>query len=143
MNRRRYKVLKVVMIPTIVIVGSVAAAGGGGGDFTVTRSTIDGGGVMRSGGEGFELSGTIGQPDAGFLAGGDFELTGGFWFRIAAGDHDDDGLVDLDDYDAFEGCMTGPDGAAPPTSCEPFDVDHSGAVDLADFATVQTTFTGD
>ena len=121
---------------------AVAAAGGGGGDLTVTRATVDCGGVMRSSGGDLELSGTVGQPDAGFLAGGDFELTGGFWFRIAAGDHNDDGLVNLNDYSAFEGCMTGPEGDAPPTGCESFDVDHSGAVDLADFAKVQTTFTG-
>jgi len=43
--------------------------------------TIDSGGVMWSTGGDFELSGTIGQPDASatVLTGGDFELTGGFW----------------------------------------------------------------
>ncbi len=41
--------------------------------------TIDAGGGMRSTGGDFELSGTIGQPDAGTMSGGDFELTGGFW----------------------------------------------------------------
>ncbi|UCC31662.1 MAG: hypothetical protein JSU86_05160, partial [Phycisphaerales bacterium] len=49
-------------------------------DFEISRSTIDGGGTMRSTGGDFELSGTIGQPDAGTLSGGDFELSGGFWF---------------------------------------------------------------
>lgn len=34
---------------------------------------------MRSTGGEFELSGTIGQPDAGKMSGGDFTLTGGFW----------------------------------------------------------------
>ncbi|MCG3132019.1 MAG: hypothetical protein FLDDKLPJ_02829 [Phycisphaerae bacterium] len=44
--------------------------------------TIDGGGAMRTAGGGFELSGTIGQPDAGPatpMTGGGFELSGGFW----------------------------------------------------------------
>ncbi len=34
-------------------------------DFDLDRWTIDGGGEMRSVGGGYELSGTIGQPDAG------------------------------------------------------------------------------
>src|SRR6059036_3754082 len=40
--------------------------------------TIDGGGGTSSGGP-YTLSGTIGQPDAGRLAGGSFVLEGGFW----------------------------------------------------------------
>jgi hypothetical protein len=40
--------------------------------------TIDGGGGTSSGG-GYTLSGTIGQPDAGTLTGGNYVLDGGFW----------------------------------------------------------------
>jgi hypothetical protein len=40
--------------------------------------TIDGGGGTSSGGQ-YTLSGTIGQPDAGRLAGGSFVIEGGFW----------------------------------------------------------------
>jgi hypothetical protein len=40
--------------------------------------TIDGGGGSSSGGA-YALSGTIGQFDAGTLAGGSFTLVGGFW----------------------------------------------------------------
>jgi hypothetical protein len=41
--------------------------------------TVDGGGGRSSNG-GYNLSGTIGQPDAGpRLSGGDFTLQGGFW----------------------------------------------------------------
>ena len=47
--------------------------------FEITWYSIDGGGGMRSTGGDFELSGTIGQPDAGRMSGGDFTLTGGFW----------------------------------------------------------------
>jgi len=34
-----------------------------GQEFEISRSTVDGGGAMRSTGGEFELSGTIGQPD--------------------------------------------------------------------------------
>ncbi len=40
--------------------------------------TIDGGGSASAGGT-FSLSGTIGQPDAGAMAGGNYSITGGFW----------------------------------------------------------------
>lgn len=46
--------------------------------FEVTRSTMDGGGGSSGGGE-FQVSGTVGQPDAGVLSGGGYQLTGGFW----------------------------------------------------------------
>ena len=82
-------------------------------EYEITRSTIDGGGVMRSTGDAYELSGTIGQPDAGVMAGGEFELTGGFWFALAPTDCNDDGGVDLADYDAFEACLSGPDRRYP------------------------------
>jgi hypothetical protein len=50
------------------------------GDFDLDWYTIDGGGEMWSAGGDYELSGTIGQPDASLvMTGGDFELTGGFW----------------------------------------------------------------
>ena len=49
-----------------------------GGPFDLTWSTIDGGGGFSSGAQ-FQLSGTIGQADAGALTGGNFKLEGGFW----------------------------------------------------------------
>jgi hypothetical protein len=39
---------------------------------------IAGGGGTVSG-NGYSLSGTVGQPDAGSLSGGNFSFTGGFW----------------------------------------------------------------
>lgn len=42
-------------------------------DYNLSWSTIDGGGGTSSGGN-FVLSGTIGQPDAGTMAGGDYRL---------------------------------------------------------------------
>ena len=41
--------------------------------------TVDGGGAASSTNGGYTLGGTIGQPDAGALSGGDYTLTGGFW----------------------------------------------------------------
>ena len=48
------------------------------GDYKNVWSTIDGGGGQSSGGQ-YILNGTIGQPDAGYSSGGNYELLGGFW----------------------------------------------------------------
>jgi len=53
-----------------------------GGGFTLTWSTIDGGGGSSTGssaGAAYAISGTMGQPDAGLLEGGGYALSGGFW----------------------------------------------------------------
>lgn len=44
--------------------------------------TVDGGGGVSAGG-GYQVSGTIGQPDAGRLIGGGFQVNGGFWLPAA------------------------------------------------------------
>jgi hypothetical protein len=126
------------MLPAL-LVGLVFA--GGDPPMELTRSTIDGGGGMRSTGGDFELSGTIGQPDGGLLSGGSFELAGGFWFSLAQGDCNSDGSVNLIDYDDFEPCLTGPDGDVI-GGCECFDVNRSDTVDLLDFAAAQAAFAG-
>ena len=41
--------------------------------------TMDGGGAIATTGGAFTLSGTVGQPDAGVMAGGAFSVVGGFW----------------------------------------------------------------
>ncbi len=75
-------------------------------NFDVSWYTIDGGGGT-SAGSGFAVTGTIGQPDAGVMAGGGFEIKGGFWpgpqfvGPPMPGDLDADGDIDLDDYNAF------------------------------------------
>ncbi len=131
---------KTTLLCAAVVGGVIGAASAG--VYEIPWFTIDGGGVMNSTGGDFELSGTIGQPDPGTMTGGGFELTGGFWFALAPGDCNTDGGVNLFDYDTFEGCLSGPDGPAPVGDCRCFDVDQSGAVDLADFAVVQGTFSG-
>ncbi len=59
---------------TICLVTIVPALG----DYDIAWHTIDGGGGVSSGGP-YTLTGTIGQPDAAYSAGGDYELLGGFW----------------------------------------------------------------
>jgi len=51
--------------------------------YSVDWSTIDGGGGTSTGGV-YSVSGTIGQPDAGKMSGGNFSIDGGFWGIIAA-----------------------------------------------------------
>ena len=51
--------------------------------YAIDWFTIDGGGGASTGGV-FTVSGTIGQPDAGSMTGGNFGLVGGFWSVIAA-----------------------------------------------------------
>ena len=48
------------------------------GQYKIDWYTIDGGGGTSSGGP-YTLSGTMGQPDADWCAGGPYELLGGFW----------------------------------------------------------------
>jgi hypothetical protein len=63
-------------LPWAVAVVAAALALGGvvwaqtGGGFDLTWSTVDGGGFTFSSGSGYELGGTIGQPDAGEASGG-------------------------------------------------------------------------
>jgi hypothetical protein len=50
-----------------------------GSDYDLSWWTVDGGGVTLGAGEGYRLSGTAGQPDAGLLGGAGYTLGGGFW----------------------------------------------------------------
>ena len=102
--------------------------------------TVDSGGVTDAAGDGFQLSATIGQHDAGAVMTGDvFELAGGFWASSGVGcfgDVDNDGEIGLSDlatllahYGETEG-MTYADG----------DLDGDGDVDLADLATMLAVY---
>jgi hypothetical protein len=126
---------------TIAAIVTTGAAWGGDG-FEIRRSTIDGGGTVSSSGGGFELSGTIGQPDAGVLVGGEFILSGGFWFPIEAGDCDTDGIIGLNDYRRMAACVTAPDGQLKNVECTCTDADGDEDTDLRDFATIQIEFGG-
>jgi len=77
----------------LLVMLAVSAAGG---QYELSWYTIDGGGGRSNGGD-FTLTGTIGQPDAAWSRGGDYELLGGFWpggpFCI----------VEFDDFARFAG----------------------------------------
>jgi hypothetical protein len=74
------KSLLVAFLAAVVIsVASSASAQ----NYAIDWYTIDGGGGTSTGGV-YQVSGTIGQPDAGHMAGGNFSIDGGFWGIIAA-----------------------------------------------------------
>jgi hypothetical protein len=74
--------LGLTMLLLIGLLGAVSieiALAQTGGGYDLSWSTVDGGGGTISSG-GYQLIGTIGQPDAGAsLTGGSYTLTGGFW----------------------------------------------------------------
>ena len=122
--------------------GILGPLGTFGYEFEVSRSTIDGGGVMFSAVADFELSATIGQPDTGVMEGDDFTLVGGFWFEEPPDDCNSDGWVNLTDYDDFEECVSGPGGGLPEPQCICFDLDTDVDIDLHDMARFQAEFVG-
>ena len=120
-------------------------------DFTLNWWTVDGGGDMWTTGGDFELSGTIGQPDASttVMAGGDFELVGGFWpgatvFQL--GDLNCDGAVNAFDIDPFVLALTDPAGyAAAWPDCDIMlaDCNGDGVVNAFDIDPFVELLTGD
>jgi hypothetical protein len=139
-------------------VSTLALAGSTSGEITIDWYTMDGGGAMGSTDgqpSGLELSGTIGQTDAGpgapGMTGGNISLTGGFWVfdTIApfvpcgdsAGDFDGDGDVDLVDFGEFQLCFTGGTGTLA-DGCDCADFDGDNDADLVDFGSFQLAFTG-
>lgn len=91
------------------------------GQYEIPWHTVDGGGACpptASVGGTYELSGTIGQHDAGSftqpMIGGTFELVGGFWTVASAtppppcacpGDMNSDGLKNGRDIQSFAACL--------------------------------------
>ena len=51
--------------------------------YSIDWFTVDGGGGTTSDGV-YEISGTIGQPDAGSITTGDYVIEGGFWSDLEA-----------------------------------------------------------
>ena len=136
---RNSKHIKRTILATTVLVITAASVTA---QLEISRSTVDGGGVMFSTSGGLELCGTIGQPDAGVMTGGNFQLTGGFWIETPPGDCNSDGIVGLLDLKAFADCLGGPaDGID--AGCECFDNNRNGAIDLADFSASQRNFAGE
>lgn len=84
-----------------------------GVEYQIVKNTVDCGGGASTGGA-YALSGTIGQPDAGVVSGGSFQLSGGFWTAgvpvgVPCGNNSDCVLAD-DAPDAvctFDRCVSG------------------------------------
>ncbi len=94
--------------------------------------TIDGGGDMWTTGGNYELSGTIGQTDAGVLTGGGFTLVGGFWpaaVPACLGDCDCDGVVDFNDINALVAALSDPAGVC---FFPNLDMNFDGTIDFDD-----------
>jgi hypothetical protein len=72
----KIKLLSLCTFGLLAFAGMKASA-----QFTIDSFTIAGGGGTSTGGA-FALSGTIGQPDAGTMSGGNYSLAGGFWGAI-------------------------------------------------------------
>jgi len=121
---------------TLSVIALLGTASVVADDFTVDWYTVDGGGAMGASGGDFELSATIGQPDASnAMTGGEFELVGGFWAgsvadEFCSGDLDGDNDIDLADLAQLLGHYGTSSGAV----YEDGDLDGDGDVDLADLA---------
>lgn len=133
-----------------LIVSAGAAAAYLGGDFDLSWFTIDGGGGAESTGGDFALAGTIGQPDAGAMAGGDYELTGGFWSVPPAGtggctrapewvcDGDTDGDGQVNPVDS--GLVQASFGSTDEQDLCNYDMDCDGQLNPVDSGIVQSLF---
>src|SRR3977135_3203739 len=67
----------------LLVVLSLAAPALRAQNYSIDWFTIDGGGGTSTGGV-YSVSGTIGQPDAGTMSGGNYTIERGFWGIIAA-----------------------------------------------------------
>jgi hypothetical protein len=64
-------------------------------------------------------------------------------YEFGIGDHDCDRTVDLTDFAAWQGCVTGPGTAGTAVAhCDAFDFDANGAVDLLDLRSYLNLLTG-
>ena len=115
------------LILLLVVVAETARA-----QFSIDWFTIDGGGGASSG-AGFQVAGTIGQPDAQtppVMTGGAFQLPGGFWpvtqSCFCLGDMNGDGVKDGSDIQLFVACQLASG------NCACADVDQANGVNLND-----------
>ncbi len=97
MTRRTFAIVGIALVAVLAVTYTALAQTGA---LDVPWFSMDGGGGTSTGGE-FTLSGSVGQPDAGRLAGGDFAVEGGFIPGVvvppACGDLNGDGHVDVFD----------------------------------------------
>jgi hypothetical protein len=69
--------------PVFILIGLVAGAiSTPAQQYSIPWFTVDGGGGTATNAA-YSLTGTLGQPDAGFMSGGGFTLVSGFWGIVA------------------------------------------------------------
>ena len=73
-GKRMAFIVVAVLLAALLIPWAVRAAGG----FMVSSWVVAGGGGAALGGD-YHLTGTIGQPEAGVMRGGEYTLSSGFW----------------------------------------------------------------
>jgi hypothetical protein len=74
-NKKLASIARLAVSTMLLIILAESKANG---QYEISWYTIDGGGGRSNGGP-YSLMGTIGQPDAAYSRGGNFELLGGFW----------------------------------------------------------------
>jgi hypothetical protein len=72
------------VVLSMVAVPVTTSFGQSGGPYDLHWNTIDGGGTASATGGIYALGGTIGQADAGHVAGGSVVVNGGFWKPVEA-----------------------------------------------------------
>ena len=101
MTRRTFAIVGIALVAVLAVTWTALAQTGA---LDVPWFSADGGGGTSIGGD-FTLDGTIGQPDAGRLTGGDFVVEGGFIPGVAVppvvagtcGDLNGDGVINVFD----------------------------------------------
>ena len=73
-NPKAFLQTSVIALLVVLLLMAVPALG----SYDLSWHTIDGGGGTNSGGQ-YIVRGTIGQHDAAYSQGGDYEVLGGFW----------------------------------------------------------------
>jgi hypothetical protein len=72
------------VVLSMVAVPATTSFGQSGGPYDLRWNTIDGGGTTSATGGIYVLGGTVGQADAGRIAGGSVVVNGGFWKPLEA-----------------------------------------------------------
>jgi len=114
--------MKNLLLGILVLALCTAA---GYADYRIVWHTIDGGGGTSSAGA-YQLTGTIGQSDAGYHGGGTYELLGGFW---AGGPLC---IVNLEDFAQFAAYWLEGPCNADNNYCGGADLNHLDDVNLED-----------
>jgi hypothetical protein len=88
MHTTRLRVFVFAGLVTLISLGVAVGVSAGSGfgspsyptaGYELSWWTVDGGGHTQLSAGGYALGGTVGQPDAGVLAGPGYTLVGGFW----------------------------------------------------------------